>query len=92
MSSDRIAILERYIVSSKHAALDLYYRGLGNRGVRATRMFPIERVVSSNSADYVLDTQSHDFMLGRDGDDVIEGRGVTTSSTLEPDPSGSPAA
>lgn len=34
MSSDRIAILERYIVASKHAALDLYYRGLGNREVR----------------------------------------------------------
>ncbi|WP_306002606.1 methyltransferase domain-containing protein [Brevundimonas sp. C43] len=34
MSSDRLAILERYVVASKHAALDIYYRSLGTRVLR----------------------------------------------------------
>ena len=55
--------------------IDLINSGRNTGEAAGDTYTSIERVVSSNSADYVLGTQNRDYILARDGDDTIEGRG-----------------
>lgn len=55
--------------------IDLISSGRNTGDAAGDTYTSIERVVSSDSADYVLGSQNTDYILTRGGDDTVEGRG-----------------